>query len=491
MSRDEALSGLQQVIDFIAAHPLPPPADGEVHHGVFADRRAAVRYLELIKASVRAVGLEVIEDEDRQTTLEVSDLDEDQRAVVEVLARHPELRVRLAMPSPAWAKRKWLGIDPPGPLFTGTPTLFAKMRTCTPNLESTWGPLIEALPDAERIMALTDLVHMENDFNPFYAHSRLLLALDTMPTTLAAWAERTADLLLSVQGTRWEWSECGTWGIKPIVVEAVLHAMVRGGRAIDQRYDGLLALENYASELQAPILRAIVEAIEPHRRERAIAHALARLPSTALKLTIAMNLLSTFPYAAVAEFALAHVEEGKTKKALRTIGALAKKHPAIAEVLARYTSVQPPGAGLTVLERSVPTLEELDDVARQQVELCARAYDERQESAAQLIACAGAEPIGPFERTRTAQSGQPAHDVWRYRGDSGTVFRAGTTTIVAEIVQDGIECSDRALKRSLLDVLSVKPGKKPRPAQRPAAKAAKANARPAARRTGTTKSRGR
>jgi hypothetical protein len=40
-------------------------------------------------------------------------------------------------------------------------------------------------------------------------------------------------------------------------------------------------------------------------------------------------------------------------------------------------------------------------------------------------------------------------DAWLYMVDSGTVFVAGTTQVVAQIIQFGIECDDPALRRQL------------------------------------------
>ena len=37
--------------------------------------------------------------------------------------------------------------------------------------------------------------------------------------------------------------------------------------------------------------------------------------------------------------------------------------------------------------------------------------------------------------------------------DSGAIFRAGTTDVVAEIMQFGLECEDPALKEALQAVL--------------------------------------
>jgi len=44
-----------------------------------------------------------------------------------------------------------------------------------------------------------------------------------------------------------------------------------------------------------------------------------------------------------------------------------------------------------------------------------------------------------------------AYDLWEYMSDSGTVFRAGSTEVVGEIIQEGLECEDP----SLIDALAT------------------------------------
>jgi hypothetical protein len=41
------------------------------------------------------------------------------------------------------------------------------------------------------------------------------------------------------------------------------------------------------------------------------------------------------------------------------------------------------------------------------------------------------------------------YDAWLYMVDSGTIFSTGTTQVVAEIVQCGLECADKALRAEL------------------------------------------
>jgi hypothetical protein len=58
------------------------------------------------------------------------------------------------------------------------------------------------------------------------------------------------------------------------------------------------------------------------------------------------------------------------------------------------------------------------------------------------------------------EAGNPAYTSFFYMGDSGTVFEAGGTKVVAEIIQCGLECDNATLEGPLDQVLKVKPAKK-------------------------------
>lgn len=62
--------------------------------------------------------------------------------------------------------------------------------------------------------------------------------------------------------------------------------------------------------------------------------------------------------------------------------------------------------------------------------------------------------FGACERWEVVgDDGAPLYDVWLYEADSGTVFRAGTTEVVAEIIQCGLQCDDPALRGPLGEAL--------------------------------------
>lgn len=74
--------------------------------------------------------------------------------------------------------------------------------------------------------------------------------------------------------------------------------------------------------------------------------------------------------------------------------------------------------------------------------------------------------------------GAHVYDLWEYMGDSGCLFRAGTTKVVAEIVQGSAQCDDAALSDAVEIVMRQKA---PKPAVKVVAKKTAAKKKPAAK----------
>ena len=45
--------------------------------------------------------------------------------------------------------------------------------------------------------------------------------------------------------------------------------------------------------------------------------------------------------------------------------------------------------------------------------------------------------------------GKHTHTAWLYQGDSGTIFKADSTTVAAEVVQGFLECDNSKLNIAL------------------------------------------
>jgi hypothetical protein len=101
--------------------------------------------------------------------------------------------------------------------------------------------------------------------------------------------------------------------------------------------------------------------------------------------------------------------------------------------------------------REIEAVEQLADVERRQLRAAGQLYDGEDLPVEARLDEGGDE--GSFHGSctvwRILDGDRHAFDAWLYLGDSGTIFRAGTTDKVAEIVQRGLECSDRRLRAEL------------------------------------------
>ena len=118
------------------------------------------------------------------------------------------------------------------------------------------------------------------------------------------------------------------------------------------------------------------------------------------------------------------------------------------------------------------TLDELDATQRKQLRAAGRGHDGKDLPAAARLAprpkASAPDPgesfAGELELVRIADgSGEVRYDVFICGPDSGVVFRARTTTAVAELIQGGVACKDPALKERLRRVLA---GRRTRKARR-------------------------
>ena len=161
----------------------------------------------------------------------------------------------------------------------------------------------------------------------------------------------------------------------------------------------------------------------------------------------------------------------RPKDALDALKAVAKKHPAIAAVIEEHEKGKAPLPELRAASRKkgAPKLTELDAIAQKQLVEASKRYNGKKRTVKAILAGddEDMEMIHPptIERIRIVDAkGKPAYDAWLYNGDSGTVFRAGTTKVVAERIQAGLDSEDKQLRIALLAALDGKP--KPKLASR-------------------------
>jgi hypothetical protein len=102
-------------------------------------------------------------------------------------------------------------------------------------------------------------------------------------------------------------------------------------------------------------------------------------------------------------------------------------------------------------EREIIDAGGLSPIERAQLRAAGRLYDgEDLDAGARL---AGDDEESSFRGCctlwRVVDGDEPRYDAWLYQVDSGTFFRAGTTEVVAEVIQFGLECADAEVRREL------------------------------------------
>jgi len=113
--------------------------------------------------------------------------------------------------------------------------------------------------------------------------------------------------------------------------------------------------------------------------------------------------------------------------------------------------------------RKIGSIDELDDVEKQQLVDAGRRWDGQELSADARLSDGDEESSfkGFLNRADVVDGDAVVFDAWFYAVDSGTIFRARTTDAVAEIIQFGLECSDPATKAALDDAFASTPLKLP------------------------------
>ena len=203
-----------------------------------------------------------------------------------------------------------------------------------------------------------------------------------------------------------------------------------------------------------------IRAIAPERRAAALVAGV--LANRRLHGLTGIGLLERFPSVELYKALVKCV--GKDRAAKAELDKVRNKH---AKVLAAALEIRKDKAGA---ERQPPILRcsrvtkpraaaELSPLQQKQLVECGRRYDRKSLSAAARLGPGDYDSTGSFRGfvelwELAGAEGQAGYDAWRCMVDSGTVFRAGTTQVVAEIIQFGAESKDELLAEALDAVLS-------------------------------------
>jgi hypothetical protein len=103
-------------------------------------------------------------------------------------------------------------------------------------------------------------------------------------------------------------------------------------------------------------------------------------------------------------------------------------------------------------KRIISTIDELSSIERDQLQVAGKFYDGDDRPAEDRLADGVDEGDGSLfdtELWKVVDGDRHLYDAWLYMGDSGTIFRAGTTEDVAMVIQCGLECEDPEIRAQL------------------------------------------
>ncbi|HSD86304.1 MAG TPA: hypothetical protein VLB44_02275 [Kofleriaceae bacterium] len=397
-----------------------------------------------------------------------SSLTATQRAVLVLLAStEPFMGIR--MPEPVATARRWLGLDPPGELEKPVTSSNAKRLGNRVQTVPLWRVLseqirshsvaamragwavLDRLPVSRRLVVCAELLSEPYDLpgRSLFDHGGPRF-LDKLRAEGREWAPSAADALIAHRAAD---------GRLELLV---FLALVRAGLAIEPRWEALLPLAAVETVKGRAYLAECVRAIAPERQAAALAKAFAR--SEALSAETRIALLERYPSGELLEAIVKKI--GKDRSLLPVCEKIGKKHPQLLAAARSIFRGQKPPPVLHCTRVTKPrSVQELSPLRQRQLVECGRRYDRKALSAAIRLGS------GDYDTTRSFRgfvelweiaddAGKPAFDAWRCMVDSGTVFRAGTTKVIAEIVQFGAESRDPHLELALDAVLARRPGKK-------------------------------
>jgi len=379
----------------------------------------------------------------------VEELTPVQRRLAEIIARADLPAPWELMPEGA-AARRWLGIDPPGPLemlieHDGRRVplwriLLLARRTDSP-LE-----VLETLPIAQRLDALAS-----DDFWVYRIDGNLR----------AIWAIASK---LTAEGRAWALARLHAPPLPIAEVHAkssrgeqfAYLALVRAGHVIDPVWDVFLPI---GTPVPVAIAAECARGLSLERLER-VAPALLEKTFGPHAIQTGLALLAHHDSPAVARFVWTKSERSfpRHRDAERkALIAIAAEKPAVAEVVAELRGKAPKARTLTVTARLAPRSEaDLTKLQAEQLIESGRRWDRKTLPVSRRLSLDENDQaaLGALlEHLTIAESGKPAFEAWLYQGDSGTFFAGGTTKVIAQRVQMGIEIAGKRKDPALADAL--------------------------------------
>jgi hypothetical protein len=392
-----------------------------------------------------------------------------QRALVELLAYVDDAQLYFfdtawqvfCLPETAGNRRRWLGIDPGGVLELpmdvdnakrSVPTWHAVQRAAytTKGLKA----FFDALPPPRRLELLGELFPASYGLGFITERPHAFITFTDLKDEGGAWARSYADTLLGLTPETWRAST----QLRLVLFLALARARVH----VEPRWEPLFPL--LGQPVHLPAMRECLSGVAPERREATV---LAAMRDDTLfdTMTGALALLPDVPSAKLARALLDRAEANWLPTLTAALEALGARHADILETLNAFRSTQ--NTTSVALECGPPSRpkggDRLSAMQQKQLRAFGRAYDGDDLTAKQRLApgkdvesgsFAGALEIVPILDAKTRK---PLFDAF-LTIDSGSIFKAGTTTEVAAIIQGGLEqCKDPALQAALTKALATRP----------------------------------
>jgi len=385
-----------------------------------------------------------------------------QRALAEALCSDEDLRGGdHAIPSQPWCRRRWLGHERGGMLEQRIDVEDGDVPLWRALVLQWWDDRHEAeeLMDAAReplsfvprLVLYGDLALGAYGLNADGMSWGKPDQIKRSPA-IKAWAKAMFDRL-AVQGDEPEIQTDS-------VLEPLFLAAVRNGVPIPPSLYRLMPVDSIPNKLVLELVQSLPE----DARTPAVIAAIGPVVDDA-DLSVAFAVLARWPSAKLAQLVIDNsIEQDESQKSiLGRLAKLGKSKPIVARTLAAYRGeIEPEIDPVELHTMAIERPKQAAALSAIQVKQLLRAavdyYGSRRELAALF---AGEHKLYNLELRSIADAkGKHVYDAWTYNGDSGKVFRADTTKVVASVIQfHASECAE-PLAQGLQAALGERPAKK-------------------------------
>jgi hypothetical protein len=371
-----------------------------------------------------------------------SQLTDAQRTVATELAKMRDVWLGgWAMPQPSWARLRWLGLSPPGVLDLPKNAPLWKKLNDTRKGNDAIDPAKLDLPLLDRLEAYGDIA--------CGGHKGLFAVWSSFDELrgpeVGAWAKRQAERVSAALASH---DNDKLVNLPRSFSLTIVLGLARGGVPFEESWSAIVRPFEDPLKLRIEAFKGISEPL----RSKIFAERLTQNVFSGAAVS-GLELLTHFPSGILASAILAKSDRASWSKAkiVAAVAEVAKKSDAVQVVLDKFKGRQPKPLTLSLTRTTSPKrLADLKGVRLAQV---------------RAVLPEGEDPAksGLMIRELADAKTKPAYDAVSFNADDGLVFAAGTTDVVAELVQHEVQCDNERLHDALREVLcfgGAKPAKK-------------------------------